>query len=293
MTELKLPPRRRTLLRRVTGWTEQAHALKDRTARARQRSPAIDATFETIERDSDIGGGMLAGALSYRLFVFALPLSFLLVAGTGLIADLFNVDENSVPTSVGLSNAIAKQVASASSSSNWWVALTALVALAYATRVLFRAISIVHALAWERSAAAVRVTTRNLGVFAAAGLGQLVVGFGAGALHHRTPVGALVGVVAYAVALGGLWLVVSLRVPHGGARWTELLPGCLVYGIGMTGVGVFNVLILGRLIESKSTTYGALGIAATLLLGLFFVGRVIVGSAVLNATLHERRRRHD
>ena len=32
--------------------------------------------FETIERDSHIGGGILAGALSYRLFVFALPLAF-------------------------------------------------------------------------------------------------------------------------------------------------------------------------------------------------------------------------
>ena len=31
-------------------------------------------------------GGMLAGALSYRLFVFSLPLSFFLISGTGLLA---------------------------------------------------------------------------------------------------------------------------------------------------------------------------------------------------------------
>ena len=54
---------------------------------------------------------------------------------------------------------------------------------------------------------------------------------------------------------------------------------------------IFNVLILSQLIESKSNTYGALGIAATLLLAFFFVGRIIVAAAVLNAALYERRLR--
>jgi uncharacterized BrkB/YihY/UPF0761 family membrane protein len=281
--QVKLPQRRRTLLRRATAWVEQWQA--------RPRSPALDATFETIERDSDIGGAMLAGALSYRLFVVALPLAFLLVSAAGLLADALSIDEKSLPKSVGLTNAIAKQVASAGGSSNWWVALTSLVALAYATRVLFRAIAIVHALAWEHSAAAVKVTTRNFGVFAVAGLAQILLGFCVGALHHRTVVGGIVGLGLYVASLAGLWLVISLRVAHGDAVWTELLPGAFLYGAGMTGIGIFNVLILGHLIESKSTTYGALGVAATLLLGLFLVGRVMVGSAVLNATLHDRRRR--
>ena len=49
--------------------------------------------------------------------------------------------------------------------------------------------------------------------------------------------------------------------------------------------------MLGNLIQSKTTTYGALGTAATLLLAFFLLGRVIVGAAVLNATLYERRAR--
>jgi uncharacterized membrane protein YfhO len=36
----------------------------------------MSTSSETIEHDSDLGGGMLAGALSYRLFVFFLPLAF-------------------------------------------------------------------------------------------------------------------------------------------------------------------------------------------------------------------------
>ena len=92
-------------------------------------------------------------------------------------------------------------------------------------------------------------------------------------------------------ALAGLWLIVSLEVPHADARWTDLIPGSLFYAIGFCGVLLFNVLILGSLIQSKTSTYGALGTAATLLLAFFFLGRVMVGAAVLNATLYERRSR--
>ena len=50
-------------------------------------------------------------------------------------------------------------------------------------------------------------------------------------------------------------------------------------------------MILGSLIQSKTSTYGALGTAATLLLAFFLLGRVIVGAAVLNATLYARQSR--
>lgn len=235
---------------------------------------------------------MLAGALSYRLFVFALPLSFFFIAAGGVLADALGIEPDVIPNSVGFAGVMTKQIASASSNSaNWWIALSALAVLAYETRVLFRAVSIVHALAWGRSAASVRVSTRDLGTFAACILGQVLAGAGVGAIDHQTAVGGLVAVILYAVVAAGFSLVVSLHTPHGAARWRALVPGALFYGVGLTCVALFNVLILGRLIASKSSTYGALGVAATLLLGFFFVGRIIVGAAVLNATLHERRRR--
>lgn len=291
---VKLPSRRRTLLRRVTAWTERAHTLKDRTARARQRSATLDATFETIEHDSDLGGAMLAGALSYRLFVFALPLSFFLVSIAGLLAQALGIEPDAIPSSVGFAGVITKQIASASNdSSNWWVAISSFAVLAYTTRVLFRAVSIVHALVWQRSAGAVKVRMHDLGVFAAAVAAQIALAAGVGAIHHRTTIGGLITLAAYVFAAAALWLVISLHVPHADATWNKLVPGAVLYGVGLTGVAAFNVLILGRLIESKSSTYGALGVAATLLLGFFFLGRIIVGAAVLNATLEERRTRTD
>ena len=95
---IELPPPKRTLLGRLAHWVEHAQALKGWVQEARGDSPALDATFETIERDSHIGGGMLAGALSYRLFIFALPLAFFLVSGLGVLASALGVQRTSSST---------------------------------------------------------------------------------------------------------------------------------------------------------------------------------------------------
>ena len=280
---------RRTLLRRISHWLEHAQALKGWIAEARKRSRALDATFETIEHDSDIGGGMLAGALSYRLFVFLLPLAFFIVSGIGLLGDAIGKDPRLIANSVGFASVVTGEVAStAKSTSNWWVALTSFFALVYATRVLCRAVAIVHSLAWERTASSVKVTSHMLTVFASVVLGQIVFAAGVGAVGHQTVVGGIFVALLGAFVVAVLWLVVSLNLPHSSARWTDLIPGSVWYGVGLLCIQGFNVLVLGSLLQSKSTTYGALGIAGTLLLGLFFVGRVIVGAAVLNATLYRR-----
>ena len=289
---MKLPPPRRTLLRRVTLWAEHARALRGWVEEARRRLPALDATFETIERDSHMGGGMLAGALSYRLFVFSLPAAFFAVSGLGLLASAVGVEPHLISNSVGLAGVVTTQIAStAKGGSDWWIALTSFFALVYATRVLLRAIAIVHSLAWERSAAAVKVSSHSLGVFGAALAGQLLLLVGVGAVSHQTLIGGILTLLVLVFGLTGLWLIVSLELTHSDAGWTDLIPGSAFYAVGFTGVVIFNMLILGHLINSKTSTYGALGTAATLLLAFFFVGRVIVGAAVLNATLFERHSR--
>ena len=291
--QMKLPPPRRTLLRRLTLWAEQARALKGWIEAARRRSAALDATFETIERDSEIGGSMLSGALSYRLFVFALPLAFFVVSGLGLLASALGIETQAITSSVGLAGVVTKQVASsASGSSSWWVVLTSFFVLVYATRVFLRAVAITHSLAWERSAASVKVRSRSLGIFAAALFGQLLlVAWVWAPSSHQTVIGGIFALAAFVFALAGLWLIISLEVAPLGRRLDRPDPRIALLRNRLRGVVLFNILILGSLIETKTSTYGALGTAATLLLAFFLVGRVIVGAAVLNATLYERRSR--
>jgi len=41
-----------------------------------------------IDRDGEVAGGILAGALAYRLFIWLLPLALIAVAGLGFAADV-------------------------------------------------------------------------------------------------------------------------------------------------------------------------------------------------------------
>jgi uncharacterized BrkB/YihY/UPF0761 family membrane protein len=91
--------------------------------------------------------------------------------------------------------------------------------------------------------------------------------------------------------LGGAWLLVSTQLPHRGVRWTALLPGAVLVGVGLLFVSVFNVYVTTRLVEDRANTYGALGIATAVLFSLVLVGRVMVVSAELNAAIDERHNR--
>ncbi len=271
---------------------ERKRVFQGRIEAARSDSALLDTVLEVVERDSDFGGGLLSGALAYRLFVFTLPLALFLVSGLGVLSNLFDTDPEKVASQAGLTGLVTQQVASASSgSSNWWVAITSFFVLVYVTRALYRSLAVVHALIWERSAASAKVTARALEIFAAVIVGELLVVVGVAAVRHELPVGGVVALLFSLFASAALWLVVTMQLPHSGARWTDLVPGALLFGVGVLAVHAFSVYLLGRILESKASTYGALGTAAAILLTLFFFGRVIIGAAVLNSTLVARRER--
>jgi uncharacterized BrkB/YihY/UPF0761 family membrane protein len=278
-----------TLIRRLTLLLGRSRVLRARLEAARSRSRTLDASFEVVERDSDIGGGILAGALAYRLFLFFLPLAFLLVAALGLASRWFHISPQEIGKDLGVVGLVTKEVAvSSRSGSGWWVALIAAVALVYVTRILYRAVAIVHALAWQRSAAAAKAD-RSYGVFVLCLAAQLALTAGKGPLRPPTGLVNVLVLVGYPLGIGAIWLVMSHRFPHGTAGWRDLLPGAVLYGVGLLLIHIFNVYVLHRLHESRSSTYGTLGASAAVLLGLYFIGRLIVGTAVLNATLFERR----
>ena len=110
-----------------------------------------------------------------------------------------------------------------------------------------------------------------------------------GWIRRQDQLGGLSALLFYTVVVGGAWLVVSLQLPRGTARWPALLPGAILFGVGLFFVNVFNVYVTTRLVEDRANTYGALGIATALLVSLVLVGRLVVVSAELNASLEERR----
>ena len=111
--ELDVAP---TIPGRIARWTATARVLRSRVEAARRRHKSLDLALEVVERDSTIGGGMLGGALAYRLFVFLLPLSLFLVAGLGIYADTTEQSPSEVASRSGLTGLVAKEVAAAATS---------------------------------------------------------------------------------------------------------------------------------------------------------------------------------
>jgi uncharacterized BrkB/YihY/UPF0761 family membrane protein len=275
----------------------QGEAAAHRVDELRPRIPALDAAIGAGQRDSRSGGSVLAGALAFRLFVPLLPFALLVVATLGY-ATTENADAPaSISHSLGMREATLTTIAdSAKLSSGDRISVIAfgLFALVAASLSAVRALRAIHALAWglplghfPRALAAT-----------IAFIGWAVVFFGLWALGGwaRKTLGPA-GIPVTIALLGGffaLWLAVSMMLPHPpGLSWRAFVPGAVLVAIGMEAIHLATVLYLSHKAEQVSASYGALGIALVLLLWLYLLGRLIVASAFLNATVWESRGRHD
>ena len=289
MPEFEIEP---TAAGKLARWMQRARILREHVRAARLRHASVDLGFTVVERDADIGGGLLAGALAYRLFVLLLPTALLLVSGLGLYADAIDKRPSQVAEEAGLSGLIAREVASAASGhARGLVFVLMIPAVLYATATLYRSLAKVHALVWQGSARGVRTTRKGVVVL----LGALALQFAAaetvGWIRRTDRFGGVAALAVYLVLVGGAWLVVSTELPHRNAAWNALVPGSVLFGAGLLFVNVFNVYVTTRMVEGRADTYGALGIAAALLFSLVLVGRLMIVSAELNALLDERRQR--
>ena len=288
--EVEIEP---TVAGRLARWLEHARILQSRVEAARSRHTSIDFCFGIVERDSSIGGGLLAGALAYRLFVLLLPTSLLLVSGLGLYADSVDKSTSTVAKEAGLHGLIASEVSKAASGNARGLVFALMIpAVLYALVTLYRAIAKVYAIAWYGSGRGVQIAPRGVATLAGALLVQLLSGEIVAWIRRESQYGGLLALLVYVVFIGGAWLAVSMQLPHGRTHWRQLIPGAVLVGAGLLAVNIFNIYVTTRLVEGRADTYGALGIATALLFSLVLVGRLMVVSAELNASLDERRQQN-
>jgi len=243
------------------------------------------------ERDSEVGGGIIAGALAYRLFIWMLPLGLVAVAGLGFAAEVSSDSPKEAAGALGLEGLISSSIANAANSPNrWYALLIGVPVLIWVTRSLHRVLIGAHRLVWTDDRT--RAPKPKLG--ASLGLLGLLLCFGiisgaASAVRAWSTGPGVVATLAAFVAYTVLWLFISYRLPHRGTPWAALLPGAVVVGLGLEVLHAVIVYVITPWALAKQGTYGALGVAAALLVGLFLVSRLVVASAVVNATLWERR----
>jgi len=277
------PSRREAMLARAAQVAERAQA-------ERKRHESVDVLFEMADRDGEAGGGIIAGALAYRFFLWLLPLALVSVAGLGFASDAASESPGDTARRLGVSGLASSSVADAArGSARWYALLIGVPILLYVTRSLLRALIVTHRLLWRdlRAAAPKATATATVRLLVLL-LGFSVVGTAASAMRAWSPGPGILVTLIMILPSAGLWLLATLLLPHRGAPWTALVPGALLGACGLEVLHLFAAYVLAPYTIAKQGTYGALGAAAALLLGLFVLSRLVVAAAVLNVTLWER-----
>jgi uncharacterized BrkB/YihY/UPF0761 family membrane protein len=275
----------------VRAWSQRlVDRAQERAQVERSRHGTVDAVFEMVDHDAEVGGSIMAGALAYRLFIWLLPLALVAVAGLGIASSAASRSPESAARSAGLAGLVSSSVATAADSpARWYALLIGIPVLIYATRSLLRALVVTHRLIWMdlRGAApkpTIGATLRLLGAL----IGLLVVSALASAARAWSPGSGVLVLLLIPLPFAALWLLISVRLPHRTARWQALVPGAIAFGAGVQLLNAVIAYVIAPQAASKHGTYGSLGIAAALLLGLFLISRLVTATAVLNAILWKR-----
>jgi len=257
---------------------------------------SVDATLSAYERDRDRAGFLLAGALAYRLFLWLLPFTFLLVGGLGFLEAAGHDNSSDLADKLGVVGLASKSVSEAAADAEharFIVLLIGIPALYLASLGAIKAFRAVSALVWGVPAEPLgRKPLAVLGVLGliAAFFTVTLVGT---AIRHESPgpgviANLLIGIAYVWFAFLALWIL-----PRPSVHWTAILPGAITIGLGLQVIHLVNVYFISYRISRSSETYGALGVAAALLLSLFLIGRLFVAGVILNATLWERQDAHN
>jgi len=272
---------------------QRSHVIQEKVNELRPDTPLLDAGFDLYDRDARAGGGLLGGAVAFRLFLLSVPAILLIYSGLGFLANSNASSPESASKSMGFSGTILTtmdKVGTQAAHGRWLTLAIGLWALLLAMRSLIKSLRIVHILAWDlerkRSAKTVKSVFAGVGIFVAimafAALGSW--------LRDRTPGGGVFMSIFLGVSWGAIWLGVQSLLPRAvGVTWKDLLPGAILFGLAAEGLHAATVFYMAGRVSRMASMYGPLGVAAVMLLWLFIVARSIVAAAMLNATLWNRR----
>jgi uncharacterized BrkB/YihY/UPF0761 family membrane protein len=236
----------------------------------------------------------MAGALAFRVFLLLLPMVLVFVAGFGIFSKYGDTSEESA-NQLGLTAYAADVVdqAAAQSSTGVFVALAVgLTGMYFAARSAYKALLIVHAIAWRQPIPRAKSGWKPAVIVMVASVGLWLVTSMLASLKHSSAIGLVGGVLLSTCIYLGLSMLLSSVMPHAeGASWKDFLPGGLVLAVAMQGMQLFSEVYLVHKAQSFSELYGGLGVAAVMLLWFYLIGRLVVGSAVVNATMWDRAER--
>jgi len=284
-------------VRRVAGhgrqWviSEQIR-LQEELQTRRQRSGMVDAGFLVQDLDARVGGGILAGALAFRLFLFMVPFVYVVFTVLAVASRALGHDPAQLARNAGITGILASAVVKVGDQGAWTqvtLVLGAVVTMFITAGSLMKALYVVHWLIWRVHRVMPTGLVPRLAVI---GCAVAVSAFGVAVNDLRSSsgiTGAVVAVLVITAFSFAVWWWVSWKLPHAPAPARAFVPGALLMAIGADVLHLLTVYWIGHLVARKTNTYGAVGIALAVLLWVYILGRIMVGSAGLNAALWYRR----
>ncbi len=274
--------------------TARAVAVRRQLEAQRHRSGTVDAALRALERDSEIGGGVLAAAVGFRVFLFLVPYVFVWVAGFGVASQVSDSSPEAAARAAGITGLVARSLgdfASLALGERLVALAVGLFGLVLASRALVKTLAIVHVLVWGDVGRRKISATKGAGVLVGlVTLAVLLSGLVAW-LRGESFLAGLIGIGLFMAVPFALWLAVSWLLPHPmEVSWGDLVPGAAVVALGIEVLHVVTIYWISREIATKADRYGALGIALALLLWSYLLGRLVVGATVANASVWRKNR---
>ena len=268
--------------------TEARRQAEVRIRQEGERRSWVHVLLDTYDRDRRRAGGLLSGGVAFRLFVWALPFSLVLVTSLGFLADSTGRTVESLGQDSGLSltivAAVAKAVETSTRNRPFLLAL-GLGLLFLASSSGLRALNVVSIVAWELEPRApqrmvVGSIAFTLVVTTLAAI-HLIASplYGGGFGSDLLATAALIAVNT-AVACAAL-----ARLPHGSEGVWALLPGAILFGVGIEVLRLITAVYFVGKMERNGDLYGSLGLAVVILAWLYLMGRLIVTGCMLNASV--------
>lgn len=272
---------------RIRAASASALRRRDAVLATRPTNRPLNVLLTSWEHDFRVGGGLLAGALAFRLFLWLLPAALVGVAIEGFRPNSAGADAKSF----GLGSVATSAISTAAEQANrsrWATLGLGLFFLILASLALAKAVVIATALTWREPAPKLHKPLRGALITIAA-IVVLLACVGASNWLRKDARGAglILTSVLVLIWAAGWWCVSRWLLPHRtGIPWWGLLPGAVLFGVCVQIMHLVTVFYLIPRISTSSNLYGSLGGAATLLLAVYIVSRMMLASATLNvATL--------
>ena len=278
---------------------DRARDARDRAVEARRQAEVrirqegerrdwVHILLDTYDRDQRRAGGLLSGGLAFRLFVWSLPFALVLVTSLGFLADSVDHTVESLGQESGLSATIVDAVSQgveASSRDRFALLVLGLVLLFMASTSGLRALNVVCIIAWELEPRAPRRMVAGSIAFALTITALVAIHLIAGPLYGGGFGTDLLATIALTAADTAVAFAALGRLPHGATGRWALLPGALLFGVGIEVLRLITAVYLVGKMERIGDLYGSLGLAVVILGWLFIIGRLVVTGCMLNASV--------